>query len=72
MARAKNLYGSLASMAVELSGTAAGLRIVLLDPGRVFESGACNYYRGIRLFRVERAGPLEFDRDKKPFELSGI
>ncbi|MDD1685706.1 hypothetical protein [Methanoregula sp.] len=72
MARTKNLHGSLAEMTAELSGTADGLRTVPPDPGRVCEIWACNYYRTIRFFRVERAGLVEIDRDGKPIgELAG-
>lgn len=67
MARAKSLYGSLADMTAELSDTVAGLRIVPPDPGRVFEIWACNYYKGIRFFRVEHAGLVELDQHGKPF-----
>ena len=67
MARAKNLYGSLADMAAELASTAADIRTMPPDPTRVFEIWACNYYKGIRFFRVERAGLVELDQDGKPF-----
>jgi len=67
IARAKNLYGSLAEMAAELASTAADIRAMPPDPTRVFEIWACNYYKGIRFFRVERTGLVELDRDGKPF-----
>lgn len=67
MARIKSLYGSLADMTAELSGTAGGLRIVPPDPTRVVEIWACNYYNSIRFFRVEQAGLVELDQYGKPF-----
>jgi len=67
MARAKNLYGSVADMAAELASTAADLRIVPPDPTRVFEIWACNYYNSIRFFRVDPAGFAELDKDGRPF-----
>lgn len=71
MARSKHIRGSLAEMETQLAGAAAGLRSIPPDPGWVYEIWACNYYRGIRFFRVERARLLEIDRDGKPFYDSG-
>jgi len=65
--RAKNLYGSLADMAAEVASTAAGLRAMPPDPTRVFEIWACNYYKGIRFFRVDPVVLVELDQYGKPF-----
>jgi hypothetical protein len=67
MARAKNLYGSLADLAAELSSTSAGFRTMPPDPTRVFEIWACNYYKGIRFFRVDPVGFVEIDKNGNPF-----
>jgi len=68
MARSKHLRGSQAEMETQLAGAAAGLRSIPPDPVQVCEIWACNYYHGIRFYRVERAGLVEIDRDGKPLD----
>jgi len=66
LVRTIHLRGSLAGMERQFAGAAAGLWSTPPDPGRVYETRACNYYRSIRFFRVGRAGLVEIDRDGKP------
>lgn len=60
--RCRRLHGSLGEMEREFAEHLARLRLVPAGLCRSLEHWACNYYGGVRFFRISGPGLIEIDR----------